>query len=190
MVEKEEFHNVLDVFISAKVAFEQRNTIVLKELSNRTIHTASTAQDSDSIMIAVVMYSLSKLIERSHYQKLPGWEKFQMRCDQSFERAIEALRMHNHKKFFQEVQNIQNSLKNISGDLQEYIDEVLMKAKVNKASKIYEHGISLGKTAKLLGVSQWELSQYQGQKGNSDTKQFLETKDVRKRIQETMDLFS
>jgi len=190
MVQKEDFHNVLDIFISAEVALEQKNTIVLKELSNRTIHTASTAQDSDSIMIAVVMYSLSKIVERSQYQQLKGFDNFYNSCHRRIERAIEALKKHDHRGFFREIQEIQKSISKISGSLHEYVEDVFMKAKINKASRIYEHGISMGKTAKLLGISQWELSRYIGQKATPDANQYLVTGDVRKRAQEALKLFS
>ena len=190
MVEKEDFHNVLDIFISAQIALQQKNTIVLKELSNRTIHTASTAQDSDSIMIAVIMYSLSKVVERSQYQQLKGFDQFYKTCNRKIERAIEALKRHNHRQFFNDVRDIQRAIYTISGNLQEYVEDVFMKAKINKASKIYEHGISMGKTAKLLGISPWELSRYLGQKTTPDVNHYLVTMDARKRAQEALKLFS
>ena len=37
------------------------------------------------------------------------------------------------------------------------------RARINKASRIYEHGISLAQTAELLGITQWELMKYLGQ---------------------------
>ena len=43
-----------------------------------------------------------------------------------------------------------------------YIQHVIDEANVKKASKIYDHGISLGQTAQLLGISHWELMRYVG----------------------------
>ena len=63
------------------------------------------------------------------------------------------------------------------------------KASVNKASKIYEHGISMGRTAKMLGITQWELSEYTGQKNVPDNP-YNETFDVRKRAEMAMEFFS
>jgi hypothetical protein len=38
-------------------------------------------------------------------------------------------------------------------------------SKISKGSRLYEHGISIGRTAKLLGVSKWDLMQYAGKTG-------------------------
>ena len=43
--------------------------------------------------------------------------------------------------------------------------DVFNRAKINKASKIYEHGISMEKTAKILGITLWELAEYSGRTG-------------------------
>ena len=44
---------------------EEKDTMELKELSNNTIHNASIFQDECSISIAVLIYALSKIIERN-----------------------------------------------------------------------------------------------------------------------------
>ena len=188
MVEKEEYHHVFDVLVGARVAFEQKNILALKELSNKTIHTASVIQDSDSITIAVLIYALSKIIERSQYQSLPGWEKFQRTCDEKLEEAVDSLKRHDQKNFLKNLQEIQESLSKVSGSLKLYVQDVFRKARINKASKMYEHGISLGKTAKLLGVTLWELSQYTGQR-ETDT-HYFDTKDVKIRAKEALRMFS
>ena len=46
--------------------------------------------------------------------------------------------------------------------LKVYIQEVLQQSKIKKASKLHEHGISIARTAELLGLSQWELQNYIG----------------------------
>ena len=43
-----------------------------------------------------------------------------------------------------------------------YISAVLERAKIVKGSKLYEHGLSVGKAAALLGISQYELMSYIG----------------------------
>ena len=58
---------------------------------------------------------------------------------------------------------IRNSLNKFDGYLGEYIKDVFKKAEVNKAFKMYEHGLSTEATANLLGVSLWDLSSYIGQ---------------------------
>jgi len=64
---------------------------------------------------------------------------------------------------------IRNSLNKIDGDLGVYIKDIFRKAEINKAFRIYEHGLSSEATAELLGVSLWDLASYIGQShiGNS-----------------------
>ena len=64
----------------------------------------------------------------------------------------------------------------------------MQKAKINKASRLYEHGISMEKTAKLLGISQWELAEYVGPMGASEYPQ-TQTLDIKKRVKKAMEFF-
>ena len=59
---------------------------------------------------------------------------------------------------------------------------------INKASRIYEHGISMQRTAELLGISEWELSEYAGRTGISDVNLSI-TMDIKTRIEKAMELF-
>ena len=73
MQEKE---NVLRILEETKQALKNNDAFKLKELSNQTVHTASMSQDSDNITITVIVYSLSKIIERTEYKTLQGWNSF------------------------------------------------------------------------------------------------------------------
>ena len=77
----------------------------------------------------------------------------------------------------------------LSGKLRKYIGEVFRKASINKASRIYEHGISMEKTAKLLGVTLFELAEYAGQGKYADVPE-TKTTDVNSRIKIAMEMFS
>jgi len=57
---------------------------------------------------------------------------------------------------------IRKAISRVSGKLKENIVDVFRKASINKASKIYEHGISMETTAKLLGITMYELADYAG----------------------------
>ena len=78
------------------------------------------------------------------------------------------------------------TLESNSISLKNYIQDVLKKAAINKGSRIYEHGVSMGQTAKLLGITPWELAEYSGQTGSADVNLSI-TLDVKKRIKNAMD---
>ena len=68
------------------------------------------------------------------------------------------------------------------------MQEVFRKASVNKASRLHEHGISLHKTARILGVTLWELNRYVGQTGIADVN-LAYTLDLGKRIKQAEGIF-
>jgi hypothetical protein len=76
----------------------------------------------------------------------------------------------------------------LSGKLKRYVQDVFQRARVNKASRIYEHGISMEKTANLLGVTLYELAEYAGKTGISDVP-LGKTLNVKARIKILTEMF-
>jgi len=185
MQEKE---NILRILKETKIAIERNDSIQLKELSNQTIHTSSIHQDADNIIIAVVVYSLSKLIERKSYHSHPGWNKFMQKTIANLNTAMDFLKKDNFGGYNKSIEILTSDIEKLSGDLREKIQDVFRKARINKASRIYEHGISMTKTAKLLGISLWELAEYAGQRPIGDMKYNL-TINEKTRIKNALDIF-
>jgi len=185
MQEKE---NILRILEGTKKAIEEEDVVKLKDLSNQTIHTASITQDADNISIAVVVYSISKIIERKKYQIYPKWEEFYATITSLINNLIRDLKKKDDKKLSQDLGLIQKSINKLSGDFKKYIKDVFRKASINKASRIYEHGISMEKTASLLGITMFELASYAGQTGISDIP-ISKTMEVKARIKLAMEMF-
>ena len=167
--EQEEFlaekAHILDVLKRVKKALVKNKYIQIKELSNNILHHSSIYQEPDIISVTVIVYALSKIIERDDYKKLPGWDSFYEKYILGINNAVHALEQEDRERFRNEIQSIIESIQKLSGKLRVYIDEVFRNAKINKASRIYEHGISMEKTAKILGISLWELAEYTGKTG-------------------------
>ena len=144
----QEVLHTIQVLEDTKRGLLEGDSLKLKELSNETLHSACGIQDSASLTIAVLVYALSKIIERKDGVKVRDWDLFV-------------------KKF----------------------NSFLKKASINKASKIYEHGISLGHKADLLGLTQWELAEYTSQSNAAENEQNI-TIDVKKRAKMALEFFS
>ena len=185
MQEKE---NVLRILEEAKKAIGIGDALEIKNLSNQTINTASLIQDPDNIAVAVIVYSLSKIIERENYKQLPGWSKFYKIIINSITCSIEDIKKNNEKKFREDFELIRGAIGKLSGKLKSYIQDVFRKAQINKASRIYEHGISMEQTAKLLGITMFELAEYAGKTGIPDVP-LGKTMDVKSRIKLVRDIF-
>ncbi len=164
----QEGDNILRIFKETKNAIEQSDSSKLRDLSDQTINTASRTHDPDNIATAVIIYAMSKIIERAEYKKNIGWKKFYSSVLLSFDGIIFALEKKDETKLRKNLQKIRSSIKGLSGDLKKYIQDVFMKAQINKASKIYEHGISMETTASLLGITMYDLAGYAGAKHESE----------------------
>ena len=57
--------NIISILRKALSALKKEDTAELDELSNQVIHDSSIFQEKDVISVAVVMYSLAKIVHRS-----------------------------------------------------------------------------------------------------------------------------
>ena len=149
--------DILSVLSKAIVALKKEDYSKLVDLSNRTIHDASIFQDADSVTLAVLVYALSKVITRciEKEQTCPAVMPV-------LKKAHDALEKDDDNAYRAVVKNCLREIGKIDAQLKLYIQEVLEQAKVKKASKLHEHGISIARTAEILGLSQWELQSYIG----------------------------
>lgn len=184
----EEKEHILTVLDKVKRALKQEDYVEIKTLSDNVIHSASINQNPDVIAVAVVIYSLSKIIERESYKQYPQWKEFYKEYIKNLDDAVIALEKDDVETFRFEIYSIRKQIQNLSGDLKKSVDYVFRKAKINKASRIYEHGISMKKTANILGVSIWELAEYAGKTGIGDVNLGI-TLPIKQRIKQAEEIF-
>ena len=155
-VVKKDILEVLSDAISILEVEEERDVADLRELSNHTVHNASIFQDEDSISIAILIYSLSKVIERRegklNYNSILNLLR----------NAKKNLEQNKIDVYRNTVGKIFSFISTIDTKLKLYMEEVINQAQIKKGSKLYAHGMSLGRAADILGISQWELMFYIG----------------------------
>ena len=188
LLEKKECVHIADLLSRIKAALLNKDSAQLADLSNQTVHSSCSYQDSASITISVIAYALSKLIERRDYNKVKNWETFIKKFNSVLSLAEMAIKENNQQKYEEYIEMARKALQSNSINLKQYIQEVLKKAAINKGSRIYEHGLSLEHTANLLGITQWELSEYIGQKPLNH--KHVNTIDIKKRVKMAMEFFS
>lgn len=142
---------------------EERDASDLRELSNHTIHNASIFQDEDSVSIATLIYSLSKVIERRE-GKISYSVLLKIIVD-----AKKNLEQNRIDEYREVIKKLFNFISTIDNKLKLYIEEVINQAQIKKGSKLYEHGISMARAAEILGISQWELMFYIGKTSLTNT---------------------
>jgi hypothetical protein len=183
-----EVDNVRRIFEETRVALDKHDAYEIKRLSNQTIHTAATSQDPDNIIVAVLVYSIAKLVERDNYQSMEGWKEFYERLVVELDSAVKHLVENDLDKFRSSLGKIRNSINRIDSKLRVYIQDIFRKAEINKAFKLYEHGLSSQQTADLLGITLWDMSTYIGQSSVSEAN-IARSLDVKKRVKYAEDIF-
>lgn len=183
-----EYENRLDILKKLNEAIMSNDYVKIKKLSNRTIHSASANQDTDSISLAVIVYALSKILEREKYRSYPQWNEFYSKIRDVIEEAYKRYKEKDFDGFRNALFKISGSIKKIKGNLRRYLEQVFRNAKINKGSRIYEHGISFSQTASIMGISVWELAEYIGQTRIADVDMSI-TKEIEERISYIKNLF-
>ena len=185
----EEKRHILKVLKKTYSALVKKDNLKIKNLSDKVIHNASITQDTDVVYVAVIIYSLSKLLEREQYKSYKNWENFYKKYVDCIGHLIQALENDDEAEFHKHIDELTDNINGLSGQLRIYIKDVFQKAKINKASRIYEHGVSMEKVAKILGISVWELAEYVGQTHVADVNLAV-TMPIRKRIELVEEVFT
>ena len=180
--------DILEILKEGIKAVKEDNVVKLRNLSNQTLHNSSIFQDENAITIAVVMYALGKIFNRSSYLLYKDWKVFYKITLESLENAEKKLINNDEKGYHENIKQILNVINKLSSNLKRYIQETIEEAQVAKGSRLYEHGISIGKTAELLGISKWELMEYAGKTGIYDMKENI-SMSIQDRIKFTRGLF-
>lgn len=180
--------NLIWILKEVKKAIKDLDIIKLRDLSNHTIHDASILQEENSIQIAVIVYALSKIFERKNYQNYKSWNHFYKGLMQYLENAVRALERDNERDYRASTKGLMQTIDNLEYRLRHYLVEVIERSKVHKASRIHEHGVSVGRTAEILGISQYELMSYLGETGIADINLNI-SMDIKKRIEFARSLF-
>jgi hypothetical protein len=152
----------------------------LRELSDHVIHNASIFQDEDSISIAIIIYAVSKI-----YEQEDDTEK-RFLADRLSD-ARESLEKGDFTSYSGQMKSILSEISKKGTATNKYVAEVLERAQIKKATKIYDHGISLAQVADTLGISRWDLLDYVGKTTIPDS--FESLTDVKDKVRFARKLF-
>ena len=179
---------IIEILKKSLDAINKDDVKTLRDLSNKIINSSSVTQDEDVITIAVMMYSLSKIFERSDYRKYPGWNLFHETTINSLKGSLFALENNNMINFEKNIKGILDVIDKLDNKLRNYIKDVIHDSQIARGSRLHEHGLSLGRTAELLGIDKWELTEYISKTGIAEIKEGV-TIGVEKRLRIVRGLF-
>lgn len=179
---------ILELLDEAYIAFKEQDSKKLKDISDYTLHYAGIFQDRDSTSVAILVYSLAKVLDRRKMHKYKQWGVFSKDSLNHLKRARVALNSLDLENYNFNVHRIFKHIGRLEQNFGQYVTEVIKQAKIKKGSGVYEHGISISRAAELMGISPWDLSEFIGQRRQDDRVPMV-TKSVKERLKFARELF-
>jgi|ETN01SMinimDraft_4_1059930.scaffolds.fasta_scaffold59242_2 hypothetical protein len=129
----------------------------MRKLSNHIIHSATIFQDKDSTDTAILLYSISKIMERA------GKSTNAAILQRELGKAKKVLERKDERQYQGELQKIFRIITKLDKKLTHYVEHLLTHASAKKACNLCEHGVSVGRAAEISGTSKWDLMSQMGQ---------------------------
>lgn len=180
--------DILHVLQDSLKAIQEGNALELKEVSDHVIHDCTVCQENEVVSVAVIIYSLSKIFDKWQQRTDKNWIKFKKKVVEDLTKALTLLRQGDITNYKIVLQGFFKSIGTFDDKLGLYINKVINQAKIKKGSRVYEHGLSVSRAAKVLNVSIWELMNYLGNTKIVDQQPVL-TKRVKDRLAFARGLF-
>ncbi len=159
----------------------------LRETANAAISAAALENNSTKAKLAVIAYALTKLLQKEHFQKEPGWKAFKTQVGKKILNAILAAKKEDTSQMSQILISISDRISMVDREFGNYYENLVEKARVKQASTAYAYGLSLGQAAALTGCNQKELFNYIGYtKMHEETPVLGSIEDRVKRLQEIL----
>jgi len=154
--------DILDILRDSIRAIKRDDIVRLRELSDHTLHSSTIYQDEESTAIAVIVYSLFKIYEKNLMQASKEWLQFNDAIIKLLDSAYNSFIRAEIAQYRIAIKKIFETISKFEKSFGKFVTEVVEQSKIKKGSKLVEHGLSIGRTAELLGVSRWDLMSYLG----------------------------
>ncbi len=149
--------DVLEEINETISAISEKRHADLHAISDHVLHAIVLYQDKEIVDLAVAVYALDKILETEKYRAHPKMKPFVKRMLDLLRLAKKQLQQNNFAGYSGTLKNILAGINSFGKSIRFYIDDLLHFARIKKGTKLYEHGLSLGKAAELAGVTKWEL---------------------------------
>jgi hypothetical protein len=171
-----------------KTATISGNSQSLKNIAKSALDTASIFQNKNSISVAVIAYTMVKLIDRKKIIQTNLPISVYRDIIINLEEASQNLSNCKISLYERNLRYLFKLIGKLDDQLPLYIEEVINKAKIKKGFLLHEKGISLSRAAHIMGISQWELMDYIGKTQISEN--ISKKVDIRSRLKFTKNIFN
>lgn len=180
--------DILKVLRETKEALKGESYEKVENLSNHVIHNASIYQDELSLKTAVFVYSLGKILGLEKIRTQEEFSSFMEEIGGKIDEVIRSLEAEDRQKVSRLLKESIEEVSDLDESFGTHLKKIIIGSKIKKASKIYEHGISLGRVAEILGLSEFELMDYIGPTRVHDLS-FFEVGELEEKYERAREVF-
>ncbi len=137
-------------------ALKRKDALALRRVSADALSEAAIEGHRELILLALVDYALSKILSKTHYSNLSG--DFFTTVEQHFRDA----RAGEKDDTIMHLEQIEDMVIKLDKEKGNYEANLIEKAKIKKASKLYEQGFSLRRASEMTGADPVEVLSYIG----------------------------
>lgn len=136
----------MDIIEETKDALKNQDAFKLRKLSDSFTDNAVISQDREIIDLAIITYSLNKILSKAHFQN-----KF----DKLIRDVIEKLEKKDLNEIMKDIREFDKKYGHFEGNL-------IKKARIKIGSRLYSHGLSISRSAALVNVRISDILKYVG----------------------------
>ncbi len=165
---------LLKAIDSLKESFAKENALDLRLLSNELIKKAALENSHELASIALVAYSLHKVMNKEHHIRSPKWKTRKKAILSCIEKAHNALKKNDSKAFHKSINSIAFELQRMDRFFGRYVQSIFDKARVKCAADAYFFGLSLSQAADLTHTDRKAVQEYIGFTRSQDKNEIIE----------------
>lgn len=136
----------MDIIDELKDALKNQDALKLRKLSDILTDKAVIEPENETINLAVITYSFSKIFSKVHFQN-------------KFERLIADGIAKLDKKDFD---GVMDDIKEFDEKYGHFEGDLIKKARIKIGSRLYSHGLSISKSAAVVDVRISDILKYVG----------------------------
>jgi len=137
-------------------ALEKHDAIGLRKVSADAINEAAVEQHRELILLSLVDYALSKMLNKPHYEE---------RETTFFKKVLAEMKIAKEgdkKEVLHRLERAEDMVIKIDTKKGHYEETLIDKAKVKRAANLYYQGLSLKRASELTGADSTKVMEYSG----------------------------
>jgi phosphoglycolate phosphatase-like HAD superfamily hydrolase len=136
------------------VAYKKRKMVELKDISENITNELIQEFSQDGVELAIISYLLYKLLTKRRFEEEDK--------DEVGDKLTEICKRGKGQDVLQSIRELNELALEMEAEDKRYVIDLLTKAKIKIAAKLYAKGVSLGVVSKALGIPQQEIMAYAG----------------------------